>query len=945
VQAFAPQPETTQQAQAAVPGSSAAARAARRPALDPIIHLQHTAGNQAVARLLQEAQTSPGQPLDPVTRRFMESRIGFDMGAVRVHTDERAADQARSLGALAYTVGSHIVFDRGRYQPHSPAGAGLLAHELAHMARGHGRPPALRRKPDPARLNIEVPEVGSVQDFEPEHPYAWQNPAVREQVFPARDSALRGFLLTYKEIDLRDEFKTGLTAEVAAGIGQEIVTERKRLQEDLAEHARLRNKATADLKTAQAGTRRHLAEPEVREQQRKQRALEEQRKQLDGRARVEQGGIAELEKKGDNLKPAEERELDRRRGTLAKINAELEPTVQSLSQVKGAFEAGMAPFSTEEARLQREIKEHQAAEKEPTSELASIKGKVDKKGASYEAAVQWRLRQFRQRISGMKHDDLLELVLDEFDADPDHKRHSKQARYMMIHFSGMRYKSAHSTWGPPQELLTTLKEQQIRELFADADQGTVEREAEATEATITEELKAADVGRARKTELLAARKGLGAPAAVRTAVHAQLLAQNPQEAQAFEELEASERLRAEAVAGGDAKGAQEASQRIEQLERQIRAPQLKRIRAQLAEADRKRLNTLLNFQVKEARQAMSALTDLQALSVLQDMKASFPDWVWHEVVRRTQLRVNVTDSDEWVTRERERRTKLGVSVADLNWATPVTDKDLDLKDPVTARWRAILKGWPREPTIWNEKHGKEYEIVATAVVCNQLAEHAQKVHGKQQAQGIPGAVKWYQARAAEAAAKGATGGERSYFIRPTKAQDLVPGSTLFWAHFESNWEKAEWNMAHRLQGIDFLTEDNLVIAHGLQHNGWTYEVAANGDITRTRGEGDTAQTQWFAWQHEAYVVDQDRGKVITFETSAGARMSARTLQSLVAPMTDRYFPEAAGGHERLRRLHARGKGPAPARQVAGGHPAGPEREVAGQPLPGRAKATPGRSSD
>jgi hypothetical protein len=60
--AFAPQPETTQQAQAAGPGSSSASRAGRRPALDPIIHLQHTAGNHAVERLLREAQTSSGRP-------------------------------------------------------------------------------------------------------------------------------------------------------------------------------------------------------------------------------------------------------------------------------------------------------------------------------------------------------------------------------------------------------------------------------------------------------------------------------------------------------------------------------------------------------------------------------------------------------------------------------------------------------------------------------------------------------------------------------------------------------------------------------------------------------------------------------------------------------------------------------------------------------------------
>ena len=813
--------------------------------------------------MLQEAPASSGQPLDPLTRRFMESRIGFDMRAVRVHTDEQAADSARALGALAYTVGSHIVFSPGRYEPRSPAGAGLLAHELAHIARARGRPPALRRKPDPARLNVEVPEAGSVPTFKPDFAYAWQNRHVRQRVFPARESAFRSFLLVQKEKDLRAELQgPGFTAELASEIGQEILTERKRLQEELAEHARLRKQATAELQTAQAETRRHLADPGVREQQRQQRKLEEQRKRLAWRAEAEQRRIAELEKKGDNLKPAERVELDKRRDQLAGINAELEPTVQSLSEVSGALQAGMEPLSAAEARLKGEIKEHQKAEATLRSQLAPISGGVDsRKRATRETAVQWRLRQFSQSILAMDHDELLGLILDEFDADKDFTRYPKQLRYLVIHFSGMRYDSAHRTWGPPQELLATLKEQQIRELFADADERTVEHEARAAEAAIEDELKSAGIGRARKAELLAAQKGLDAPAAV----HAQLLAKNPREARAFEDLEAAERSRAAAVALGDAEGAQEDSQRIEQLERQIAAPQLKRIRAQLAEADRKRLKTLLDFRVREARQAMSGLSDLKALSVLQAMKDRFPPWVWREVMRRTQLRVNVTDP---------------------SWDDPVKAKDLDLKDPAAARWQAILKGWPHEPTIWNEKHGKDYEIVATAVVCNQLAEHAQHLHGKKLAQGIPAAVNWYQARAAEAAAKPVTGSDRAFFIRPTKAQDFVTGSGLFWAHFESKKEKAKGNMAHRLQGIDFLTEGKKVIVDGLEENGWTYHVAANGDITRTKGEGAAAQLQWFAWQHEATVVDRTEGKIITFETSFGARIHTWTLRSLVDPMSE-----------------------------------------------------------
>jgi hypothetical protein len=65
----------------------------------------------------------------------MEARLGHDFSRVRVHTDARAAESARSVNARAYAVGPHIVFGAGRYAPGSAAGRGLLAHELAHVAQ------------------------------------------------------------------------------------------------------------------------------------------------------------------------------------------------------------------------------------------------------------------------------------------------------------------------------------------------------------------------------------------------------------------------------------------------------------------------------------------------------------------------------------------------------------------------------------------------------------------------------------------------------------------------------------------------------------------------------------------------------------------------------------------------------------------------------------------
>lgn len=80
----------------------------------------------------------PGRPLDEPTRRRMEPRLGWDLGRVRIHSDEAAMQSARSLGAAAYTVGSQIVLGRAHSDPGTPGGQRLLAHELAHVVQQGG---------------------------------------------------------------------------------------------------------------------------------------------------------------------------------------------------------------------------------------------------------------------------------------------------------------------------------------------------------------------------------------------------------------------------------------------------------------------------------------------------------------------------------------------------------------------------------------------------------------------------------------------------------------------------------------------------------------------------------------------------------------------------------------------------------------------------------------
>src|SRR2546421_3528578 len=76
----------------------------------------------AVPPIVHEALRSSGQPLDSTARGFMESRFGHDFGDVRVHTDARAAESARAVNALAYTVGRDVVFGHGQYAPEGQDG-------------------------------------------------------------------------------------------------------------------------------------------------------------------------------------------------------------------------------------------------------------------------------------------------------------------------------------------------------------------------------------------------------------------------------------------------------------------------------------------------------------------------------------------------------------------------------------------------------------------------------------------------------------------------------------------------------------------------------------------------------------------------------------------------------------------------------------------------------
>src|SRR5690606_19369575 len=106
--------------------------------------------------------TGQGRPMPAPVQAKMEQSFGSDFSDVRVHEGSQAAQ----LGAVAYTQGSDIHFEPGRYDPHSPAGQELLGHELAHVEQqraGRVAVPQGKEAPinaDPG-LEAEADEAGA----------------------------------------------------------------------------------------------------------------------------------------------------------------------------------------------------------------------------------------------------------------------------------------------------------------------------------------------------------------------------------------------------------------------------------------------------------------------------------------------------------------------------------------------------------------------------------------------------------------------------------------------------------------------------------------------------------------------------------------------------------------------------------------------------------------
>ncbi|GGK94704.1 eCIS core domain-containing protein [Deinococcus radiotolerans] len=82
-----------------------------------------------------QARRGAGSPLPEAIQRHLEQGLNHDLSRVRIHDDAEADKLAKGVNALAFTTGTDIFFQAGRFNPNTQTGLELLAHEVTHTVQ------------------------------------------------------------------------------------------------------------------------------------------------------------------------------------------------------------------------------------------------------------------------------------------------------------------------------------------------------------------------------------------------------------------------------------------------------------------------------------------------------------------------------------------------------------------------------------------------------------------------------------------------------------------------------------------------------------------------------------------------------------------------------------------------------------------------------------------
>jgi hypothetical protein len=319
---------------------------------------------------------------------------------------------------------------------------------------------------------------------EPLH-FQWQNEILCKTIYPMREPKLRDFLVYYMEIDVWKQYK-----------GRDIST----LKTEVDAYLQAQEDAAVTAYKSYKVLREYFQVKDVRFHYTKYRPIDEAElteinkfhalfiqgwpKDIRGERSFVEGQIQywlnhrnlirdmvrSKTRRLENMapdhpkRPVEAKELE------GKQNITLPMAEQELEQVR-AF------LKTYDLIEPRKLAFHKQQKSDPNFKMDEAEFLVHyapERPVTVQDIALWKTAEYRASLEKKKKQyELLEEIYQRFKKEPNRYPHWLQ--YMVVHFSGMRYASAHGSWADPKDLLTRLGAAELDKKVKELDDAAVEK--------------------------------------------------------------------------------------------------------------------------------------------------------------------------------------------------------------------------------------------------------------------------------------------------------------------------------------------------------------------------------------------------------------------------------------------------------------------------------------
>jgi hypothetical protein len=314
--------------------------------------------------------------------------------------------------------------------------------------------------------------------------FQWQNEILCKTIYPMREPKLRDFLTYYMEIDIWKQYKDRDIASLKAEVDAYLDAQEAAAVTAYKSYKVLRDYFQVKDVRAHFTKYRPLDEAELTEINnfhalfidgwprdiRGERSFVEGQLQywLNHRNMIRDALRSKI-RRVENMapdhpkRPIEAKELEQ------KQNVTLPMAEQELEQLR----AFLKTYDRIEARKLAWYKLQKSDPNFKTDEAEFLVHYAPERPVTVQDIAIWKAGEYRTSLEKKKQFELLEEIYQRFKKEPN--RYPYWLQYMVVHFSGMRYASAHSSWADPKDLLIRLGAADLDKNVRALDDATVEK--------------------------------------------------------------------------------------------------------------------------------------------------------------------------------------------------------------------------------------------------------------------------------------------------------------------------------------------------------------------------------------------------------------------------------------------------------------------------------------